>query len=68
MKKYKYYIIRTSGSLKEIYGVIKETKKNITVVILKSTIEKKNINKTIILSKNSITKNLGQFDFTTNIE
>lgn len=68
MKKYKYYIIRTSGSLKEIYGVIKETKKNITVVVLKSTIEKKNINKTIILSKNSITKNLGQFDFTTNIE
>jgi len=68
MNKYRYYIIHTSGNNKEVYGVIKETKKNITVAVIQSNHDKKIINKIIVLSKTTITNNLSQFDFTTTIE
>lgn len=65
---YKYYIIRNIGNKKEMYGVIKETQKYITVEILKPKSKLKAKTKTLVLDKATITKNIGQFDFTTSIE
>lgn len=61
---FKYYIIKTVGDKKEIYGVLKETKKLIHTTIVKSTIKKTNKGKKIKLSKSIISNNLTQFDFT----
>lgn len=61
---FKYYIIKTIGEKSEVYGVTGETKKLIRSIIIKSTICKSNKGKKINLNKNSITKNLSQFDFT----
>lgn len=66
--KYRYYIIRTQNNKKEIYGVVKETKKTITAIVIRSD---NNINlkgKTINILKDSISNNLTQFDFTTSIK
>lgn len=65
---YKYYIIRNIGDKKEVYGVVKETQKYITVEIIKSKSSSKSKNKKMVLDKATITKNIGQFDFTTSIE
>lgn len=61
---FKYYIIKTVGNKKEVYGVTKETKNIISAVIIKSTIKKTNKGKTIKITKNSISKNIPLFDFT----
>ena len=61
---FKYYIIKTIGEKSEVYGDTGETKKLIRSIIIKSTICKSNKGKKINLNKNSITKNLSQFDFT----
>jgi hypothetical protein len=61
---FKYYIIKTEGDKKEVYGVTKETKRSISAIIIKSTIKRSNKGKTIKIPKNSISKNIPQFDFT----
>lgn len=61
---FKYYIIKTVGDKKEIYGVTKETKRKIDAIVIKSTIKRGNKGKTVKLCKNTITNNLTQFDFT----
>jgi len=61
---FKYYIIKTIANKTEVYGVTSETKQRIKAVIIKSTIKKSNKGKTINLTKNGITNNLSQFDFT----
>lgn len=61
---FKYYIIKSDGDKKEVYGVTKETKRSISAIIVKSTIKRSNKGKTIKITKNSISKNIPQFDFT----
>lgn len=63
---YKYYIIRQNGEKKEIYGVVSETQRYITTdIINKQGVSKK---KNVVIDKETITKNISQFDFTTSIQ
>ena len=61
---FKYYIIKSDGDKKEVYGVTKETKRSISAIVVKSTIKRSNKGKAVKLTKNNISKNIPQFDFT----
>lgn len=65
---YKYYVIRNTGKGKEIYGVYKESKKLLYTVIIKSSVNPKLKGKKVTISKDSISNNTPQFDFTLNLE
>ena len=65
---FKYYIIRNIGGKKLIYGVVKETPKYITVELINSGKSSKSKNKSYVLDRATITKNISQFDFTTSLE
>ena len=63
---YKYYIIRQNGDKKEVYGVVSETQRYITAEIINK--QAKTRKKKVVIDKETITKNISQFDFTTSIQ